>query len=282
MRFNPGRAASPTKGNFSRTCTHVVLTVALALTALASASVASASTGGGTSTATSTLGLGTVTFTAHDGEFDGNQAQIPITFTFDKTRDKNFTAISAQVDLDARQVGSSTTIGFLGNSVYWGTGSSKTGTGSAIMTINGFNFVPGQPVLIYGSANFADTFTPENIQEGVAFNPVIAINIAQEVTTLRDVGVINNKITGRATVESSVGTTGTDGFIAVRYKKPGSKEWVRVDDYLNCYQDRCQFVNDRGEFDLTPEKRIPTGSRVEITLLDCNWCTNASVTVKAN
>ena len=253
---------------------------ALAAGVIATSPTASAA-GGGTATATSPLGK--VTLTVGEVTFDGDTARIPLNFSYEKTHPVDWTQTAITVrDIGGRQLGSRAVNGFQTDWVYWGEGSAKTGTGTATLTVNSVNFVPGEPLLIYGTAVFEDFVTAENKKYGVAFSPVIAVNVALEDTTLRDVGVIDNRITGRATVESSVGTTGAGGYVTVRYKKPGAKKWNRVDEYLNCVADQCQFVDIRGEFDLLPAKRIPLGSQVEVNVRGCEWCTDASTTVRAN
>ena len=258
----------------------VLTASALLASAIAFAPHTSAA-GGGTATATSPLG--TVTLTAGNVTFDGSTATIPLHLTYEKNHHADWTKTTITVrDMAARQVGSRAVLGFQTNWVYWGEGSARKGTGTAILPINSFDFVPGQPLLIYGTAVFEDFATADNKKYGVAFSPVISVNVAQEATTLRDVGVIDNRVTGRATVESSVGTTGADGFVTVRYQRPGANKWIRVDDYLNCVADQCQFVDIRGEFDLLPAKRIPLGSKVEVSIRDCGWCTDTTTTVRAN
>lgn len=236
---------------------------------------------GGTSTAQSSMGK--ITMTAGNVTFDGNTAKLPLTFTYEKTHPVDWTQTAITVsDLQARQVGSRAELAFQRAWIYLPRGSAKAGTASTILDISGFDFVPGEPVLIYGTAVFEDFVTADNKKEGVAFSPVLAVTIDQETTTLRDVGAIDNRITGRATVESTVGTTGAAGYVTVRYKKPGAKKWTRVDAYDNCAAEDCQFVNSRGEFTLLPTKRIPLGSQVEVNLRGCNWCTNATAVVRAN
>lgn len=236
---------------------------------------------GGTSTAQSSMGK--ITMTAASATFDGSTAKIPLTFTYEKSHPVDWTRTAITVsNLQARQVGSRAELGFQRSWVYLPQGSARSGTASTILEISGFNFVPGKPVLIYGAAEFEDFVTADNKKEGVAFSPVLAVTVTQETTTLRDVGAIDNRITGRATVESTVGTTGADGYITVRYKKPGAKKWNRVDSYDNCVGEGCQFVNSRGEFTLLPTKRIPLGSQVEVNLRGCDWCTDATAIVRAN
>lgn len=278
--MNDRRVMQARKQSAVRTVTRLFVALALVGAAIA-AGPATAAAGGGTATASSPLGK--VTVTAGDATFDGVTAEIPLTFTYEKTHPVDWTQTIISVrDMNARQAGSRAELGFQESTMYWPQGSAKTGTGKTVLSISSVDFVPGQPVLIYGTAVFEDFVTADNKKYGVAFNPVLSVNIALEDTTLRDVGVIDNRITGRATVESSVGTTGAGGYVTVRYKKPGAKKWTRVDEYLNCVADRCQFVDIRGEFDLLPAKRIPLGSQVEVNVRGCEWCTDASATVRAN
>ena len=264
----------------SRALTRFLVSSALVGSAVLTGPAVHASNGG-TSTAQSSMGK--ITMTASNVTFDGNTAKLPLTFTYEKSHPVDWTKTAITVsDLQVRQVGSRAELAFQRDWVYLPQGSAKAGTASTILDISGFDFVPGEPVLIYGSAVFEDFVTADNKKEGVAFSPVLSVTINQETTTLRDVGAIDNRITGRATVESTVGTTGAGGYITVRYKKPGAKKWTRVDAYDNCVAEGCQFVNSRGEFTLLPSKRIPLGSQVEVNLRGCNWCTDATAVVRAN
>lgn len=233
--------------------------------------------GGGESFAITNMGR--VAFTISDGAFDGDTATIPVSFTYEKWDNENYGDIIISTGgLSARQVGSSQVDGSGGGNYYWGTLAAQKGTGRGNLTISGIGFVPNQPVLIYGSADFTNFRTGESRQ--VAFSPVLTINIALEQTSLSDVKVSESVISGRATVQSSVGTTGADGVINVRYREPGSKRWNRVNDYIKCPGDVCRSLDALGNFELEPVQPIPTGSTVRVSLVDCGWCTPASTTVK--
>ena len=261
-----------------------VLTGALLTAALAYAPAASGSSGATTATAQSSFG--SVTITVGDASFDGAQARIPIHFSYEKTHPVAWTRTAIDIgpgDIIARQPGSRDTIfGGFRSVQRWGIGSAKSGTGSSEIIIPGELFVPGVPVLIYGSADFIDGTTAENKREYVAFSPVLQVNVSQQQSTLRDLRMTDGRITGRATVNSSVGVTGTSGFVTVRYQKPGSTQWERVQRFWRCPVGSCQIVNTQGGFDLTPIKPIPRGSLVEIRLRDCRWCTDATATVRAD
>jgi hypothetical protein len=225
--------------------------------------------------------MGRVTMTAANVEFDGNSARIPITFTMEKFNDPEWTQIDIIIEsVSARQVGSREVLGS-GGFVAWYRGSAKTGTNTSEITVSGANFVPGVPVLIYGSVEFVNHNTTENIRKGVAFAPVTSVMVTPEKTTLTDVAVDGSRIVGRASVESSVGRTGADGFVAVRYKTGPKSPWVHVTEFVDCYTDSCAYPNRRGEFTLDTKRPIPSGARVEVSLLDCGWCTDTTTVVRA-
>lgn len=247
------------------------------------APVAAANTGAESATAQSSFG--SVTITVGDGSFDGIQARIPIHFTYEKTHPVAWTRTEIQIgteDIKARQPGSSWNLGRLRQSQRWGIGSAQSGWGVSEIVIDGMQFVPGVPVLIYGSVDFIDQVTAENKREYIAFSPTLRVNVSQQQTTLRDVRMADGRITGRSTVNSTLGVTGTEGFVTVRYQKPGSTQWERVQRFWKCPRGVCQFVNSRGAFELIPIKPIPRGSLVEIRLRDCGWCTDATATVRAD
>lgn len=247
--------------------------IALAVTSLGPIQPAQAS-GGGESIAISSLGR--VAMTVGDGTFDGNVANIPVKLTYEKWGSDYGDVSITVTNLRARQVGASGDIGFVGQDgslVHWPSGAAQKGTGDATIQISGGSFVPNQPVLIYGSAHFDNSATRERVE--VAFQPVLLISVSQEVTTLRDITVGARSIAGRATVESTVGTVGAGGDVRVRYRAPGEKRWTTVDDYVNCPDDVCVSVDPLGNFTMTTIEPIPAGSRVEVSTVDCGWCTDA-------
>lgn len=236
-----------------------------------------------TTSATSTAesSMGRVTMTAKSVEFDGDTATIPITFTMEKFNNPEWTEIEITIgSLSARQVGAREVLGS-GGYVSWPRGSAKTGTNATTIVISGTDFVPGVPVLIYGSVDFANFHTTENIRKGVALTPVVSVTVTPEKTTLTDVAVDGSRIVGRASVESSVGRTGTGGFVAVRYKTGPKSPWVPVTEFVDCHSDICAYPNRRGEFTLDTKRPIPSGARVEVSLLGCGWCTDTTTVVRA-
>ncbi len=233
--------------------------------------------GGGESFAITDMGR--VALTISDGAFDGNTATIPVSFTYEKWNGGDYGDVAISVDgVYARQVGSRFDDDFGGGNHYWGFNTAQKGTGKGNLTIEGSGFVSGQPMLVYGSADFTNMRTGQ--VQRVAFTPVLTITVAPEQTSLANVQASRTAISGRATVQSSVGTTGADGVINVRYREPGSKRWNRVNDFIKCPDDICRTLDALGNFQLEPLEPIPAGSKVQISLVDCGWCTPVSTTVK--
>lgn len=231
--------------------------------------------GGGESIAVHSMGR--VAMTLGDGTFDGNTADIPVTFTYEKWGSDYGDVSILVTNLRARQVGASSEIGFVGQDgsfVFWPSNAAQKGTGDATIRIAGASFIPNQPLLVYGAAQFSNSRTGERVE--VAFQPVLFINVTQEATTLRDVKVGPRNISGRATVESTVGTVGAGGDVWVRYRAPGEKRWTTVDDFVNCPDDVCMTVDPLGNFSMTTFDPIPAGARVEVSVVDCGWCTEAT------
>lgn len=238
-----------------------------------------AETNGGSSVSESSMGR--VTLTVRNAEFDGDTARIPVNFSFEKFNDPEWTQISIDVTrISARQVGSRVVLGTT-SGPSWATGSSKTGTGLTYLPVDGSAFVPGVPVLIYGTVEFRNYNTTENIRKGVAFAPVLSILVIQEQSSLSDVAVDGSRIMGRASVKSSVGDTGAGGFVSVRYRTKASKAWTSVTEFVECHYDSCAYPNLRGEFILDAKRPIPKGAVVEVSLLECGWCTDARARVRA-
>ena len=266
-----------TYGGFMKRSFALGAALAMAVTGLGITQPAHAA-GGGESIAVSSMGR--VTMTVGDGTFDGNNARIPIKFTYEKWgEDYGDVAISV-TNLRGRQVGASSDIGFASNSVdsiFWPFNAAQKGTGDGAIDLVGSAFRPNQPVLIFGSAVFINSQTREQVE--AAFQPVLFINVAQEVTTLTGVKVGPRSISGRATVESTVGTVGAGGDVWVRYRAPGDKRWTTVDDYVNCPADVCMSVDALGNFSMTTFDPIPAGARVEVSIVGCGWCTEARQTV---
>lgn len=255
----------------------LILTVALltGVSGLIQAQPANAA-GGGESFAISSMGR--VAMTVSDGAFDGNTATIPIRLTYEKWDNEDYGDITISIlNLRMRQVGAATTNSSMNTWHSWWSGAAQKGWGEAKLTMFGSAFVPNQPVLVYGSAQFSNSRTNETVE--VAFQPVLTILVAQEETTLREVKVGPRSISGRATVESTIGTTGAGGTVNVRYREPGSKQWTNVRDFVNCPDDVCLAVDALGNFNMTTIETIPLEARVEISVVDCGWCTDARQTV---
>lgn len=237
--------------------------------------------GGGESTAVSSLGV--VTMTVQDGTFNGNTAKIPVKFGYERwgldgEYGRVFISIS---NLSARQVGAQDDIGSQSNFVSWGLNAARKGTGDGTIEISGNSFIPNQPVLIYGSANFTRYTERFEVAEEieVAFQPVLLVSVAQEQTTLRNVTVAPRNISGVATVESTYGTVGAGGTVWVRYRVPGEKRWTSVNDFVNCPGGDCLDVDPLGRFSITTADPIPANARVEVSVVDCGWCTDAKQTL---
>ena len=237
--------------------------------------------GGGESTALSSLGV--VTMTVQDGTFNGDTAEIPVKFAYERwglNGEYGRVAVSVS-NLSARQVGAQGDIGSQSDFVSWSFNAARKGTGDGTIRITGNAFIPNQPVLIYGSALFTRYTERFEIAEQieVAFQPVLLISVAQEQTTLRDLQVGPRNISGLATVESSFGTVGAGGTVWVRYREPGEKRWTSVNGFVNCPNGVCLAVDPLGRFNATTIDPIPANARVEVSLVDCGWCTDVKQTV---
>jgi hypothetical protein len=233
--------------------------------------------GGGEALAVSNLGR--VSFTVADGEFDGPEARIPLKFAYERWGN-DYGKVLISVNLTARQLGSRINAGFLDSSVQWGGSAAQQGTGDGAITVRATSSSK-EPFLIYGSARFLRYDEDFNVSEEiqVAFQPVPLVTVAQDVTTLSNVRVGPKLISGKATVESVFGTIGAGGAIAVRYRGPRDRNWTYVTDFVDCPFATCTGPNPMGNFRLEPSSPIPSQARVEVSIYDCGWCTDASQTV---
>lgn len=235
--------------------------------------------GGGEALAVSHLGR--VSVTVGDAEFDGDTAKIPLKFAYERWGN-DYADVAIQVNqLSAKQVGASSDIGFLDDFVNWSFRAAQSGTGDSSISLFGASFIPDQPVLIYGSVQFTRYGEQFNIAERieVAFQPVLAVNIAQDTTSLSNVRVGPRSVSGKATVESVFGRIGAGGDISVRYRAPGDRRWTYVTEFDDCPAGTCLQVDPMGDFTFTMTNPIPPRSRVEVSVIDCGWCTEAQQTV---
>ena len=254
-------------------------TVLLAATGLGVAQPAQA-TGGSEALAVSSLGR--VSFTAADSTYDGRQVRIPLKFAYEKWGN-DYGDIAITVELRARQEGARATDGGLDRWVSWWRSAAQKGTGDAFMIVRDVGNRTGsiEPTLIYGSATFQRYDNLFRVLEEikVEFEPVVVVTAAKEATTLTNVRVGPDVITGQATVQSGYGAIGAGGYVAVRYRAPRERRWTYITDFIDCPMDSCLEPDPMGNFRLELGSPIPPRSQVEVSTFSCYWCTDAKQTV---
>lgn len=237
---------------------------AAALSVIAAVPAAAAGSG------TATTNLATATISIPDIAFDGSDCvRVPITTTYAKTGGPA-DSVSLDIELAARQPGSSSADSA---SDYIGLSEPASGTRNEM----GFTMCPSSYNPKAGNYSVTGTLRSEfDFARGTTANfPAIELSVVQNKTTMSPIKMKKSAfdlgISGTATAATvTKGNVGAGGEIRISIKKPGSKKWV---------SGNTTYTNSFGEWSssLSPQKK---GTQIQVTLVNCGWCTDASRTVK--
>lgn len=220
----------------------------------------------------SSAATGDVSATVNIGDiqFDGSEC-VYVPWSVDWT----FAAGSADVTsgtaaIEMRQPGSSSSNS---DTAFFYGDEALSGTEQEEIFFCPFEYTPGQGAFqVTGSLKSSNYRTDS--EQTVPLTPM-TVNVIQNPTTLGPIKVkktrFGHTISGTATAATvTKGVVGAGGNISIEIRKPKSKRW----------RGGLQaFPNSFGEWS-TSAGRLPKGTQIRVTLVDCAWCTEATRTAR--
>ena len=133
------------------------------------------------------------------------------------------------------------------------------------------------PVTVRGTLE--TTYWVNGSEQTAELQPPVVMNLVRNQSAMSKIRVqkgskydsSSKKISGRIVASTiTKGLIGADGKVSIAVKKPGKKKWVGG---------ATTYMDEFGNWDTTV-RGVPKGSKIRVTLTDCDWCTDVSKTVK--